>query len=204
VRSGPLAAATLGATGRAVAARRLVSALAAATLGATGLAAPAVAQVVRDRTVTASTDDGGADPAGDARHAAISASGRVVAFDADTTTLGEDGNGAVRDVFVRDLVARRTLLASRADGGPAGDGDSTDPALSADGATVAFLSAATNLAGTDANGTDDVFDEVFKRHDRRHAARRAVATPFVRALIDDQRQVAVVSPQPGQRLGHGR
>ena len=137
--------------------RRLVGTASAALLGAIGVAAPAPAQVIRDRTVTASTGDGGADPAGDARHATISASGRIVAFDADTTTLGEDGNGAIRDVFVRDLSARRTVLASRADGGPAGDGDSTDPALSADGATVAFLTAATNLAGTDANGADDVY-----------------------------------------------
>jgi Tol biopolymer transport system component len=119
--------------------------------------AAAAAGPARDRTVTASTGEGGPDPAGDARHAAISASGRFVAFDADTTTLGDDGNGATRDVFVRDLGAGRTVLVSRADGGPAGDGDSTDPALSADGAAVAFLSAATNLAGTDANGADDVY-----------------------------------------------
>jgi hypothetical protein len=42
-------------------------------------------------------------------------------------------------------------------GGAQGDGDSAEPAISADGRWVAFRSAATNLVAADLNGDDDVF-----------------------------------------------
>ena len=63
---------------------------------------------------------------------AISSDGRRVAF-----TVGD---GPDRGVWVRDLAAGRTFLASRADG-PAGepaDAESRYPALDADGSRVVF------------------------------------------------------------------
>ena len=48
------------------------------------------------------------------------------------------------------------LVSTNADGDPA-DRDSRGPALSHDGSLVAFVSRATNIDGSDANGLDDVF-----------------------------------------------
>ncbi len=81
---------------------------------------------------------------------AISSDGRRVAF-----TVGD---GPDRGVWVRDLAAGRTFLASRADG-PAGepaDAESRYPALDADGSRVVFQSNATNLGDGDADNLLDV------------------------------------------------
>jgi len=81
---------------------------------------------------------------------AISADGRRVAFTVD--------DGPDRGVWVRDLAAGRTFLASRADG-PAGDpanGESRYPSLDGDGSRVVFYSAATNLGDGDADSLPDV------------------------------------------------
>ena len=55
-----------------------------------------------------------------------------------------DANGQV-DVFVRDRVAATTTRVSASSAGTEADGNSIDPAISADGRFVAFHSAATNL-----------------------------------------------------------
>jgi Tol biopolymer transport system component len=61
-------------------------------------------------------------------------------------------------VFVRDLLADRTLLVSVDSSGVAcGNGISSQPSLSADGRYVAFSSTATNLVAGDANNLQDVF-----------------------------------------------
>ncbi len=66
-------------------------------------------------------------------------------------TNGED------DVFVHDLYAGVTVLVSVSSTGVQGDGDSRDPAISADGRFVTFGSNATNLVSADGNGTWDIF-----------------------------------------------
>ncbi len=62
-------------------------------------------------------------------------------------------------MFVRDLQANTTTLASRAAGaaGAAGDDVSAQPAISADGRFVAFSSAADNLSTEDDDAVSDVF-----------------------------------------------
>ncbi|MCC6763886.1 MAG: PKD domain-containing protein [Deltaproteobacteria bacterium] len=96
----------------------------------------------------------------------ISADGRFVVFRsrADNLVLADTNNR--EDVFVRDLVAGSTDLASVATNGDQGDGssgeghfinDETRMALSADGRFVAFVSDATNLVPADTNGLEDVF-----------------------------------------------
>jgi Tol biopolymer transport system component len=77
----------------------------------------------------------------------ISAGGRHVAFHSVATNLDTASNDGVRDVFVRDLQANTTTLASRATGaaGTVGDGTSTNPSISANGRHVAFQSGAGNL-----------------------------------------------------------
>ena len=114
-------------------------------------------------TVTlASRADGAAGAAADGNSydASISADGRFVAFASGAENLSPE-DAAFNDVFVRDLLAGTTTLVSRASGaaGAAGDGESTDPSISADGRHVAFVSAATNFSSedTDTAGQTDVF-----------------------------------------------
>jgi hypothetical protein len=76
----------------------------------------------------------------------ISSNGRYVAFESAATNLVPgDGNG-LRDVFVRDRTTGSTTLVSRTAKAQGNDG-SYNPDISGNGATVAFESDATNLAG---------------------------------------------------------
>ena len=97
-----------------------------------------------------------------------SANGRFVAFYSRADNLsGADANGTGSDIFVRDLKKHRTILVSRASGkfGAGGDGDSFNPAISADGRFVTFTSNADNLSGADPNGTgSDVFVRDLRKH----------------------------------------
>ncbi len=116
-----------------------------------------VRDLVLGTTVRASVDSSGVEGAGDSRDASISPDGGHVAFESLAPNLvGGDTNG-VLDVFVRDLALGTTLRASVGAGGVEADGASQDPALSANGAHVAFVSEATNLVAGDANGLGDVF-----------------------------------------------
>ena len=111
---------------------------------------------VRDRVTGAVTLASRADGASGAplqlsgEPPAISADGRRVAFTAES--------GADRGVWVRDLGAGKTFLASRADGpdGAAANAESRYPALDADGSRVAFTSYATNLGDGDTDGLPDI------------------------------------------------
>jgi Tol biopolymer transport system component len=87
----------------------------------------------------------------------ISGDGRYVAFASYEQMTPDDTNG-VMDVFVRDTVANTTTLVSKPAGAGTSDGNSTDPVISADGKSVAFVTAATNMdATTDNNAATDVF-----------------------------------------------
>jgi Tol biopolymer transport system component len=73
----------------------------------------------------------------------ISRDGDHVAFSSNLNGLVPGDGNDVADVFVRDFTpgqAPRTRLASIASTGAAGDGRSDDPAISADGSRVAFVS----------------------------------------------------------------
>jgi Tol biopolymer transport system component len=113
-------------------------------------------------TVTlVSRTDGAAGAAADGNSydPSISADGRYVAFASWAENLSPEDT-AFNDVFVRDLTAGTTTLVSRASGpaGAAGDNESTDPAISADGRHVAFVSSANNLTADDAKTVQtDVF-----------------------------------------------
>lgn len=87
----------------------------------------------------------------------VSAHGRYVVFaSAATDLVAGDTNGQV-DVFVRDTVTRRTVLASQGDGGVPSDAESRPGNISSDGRYVVFESAATTFVSGDDNGTYDVF-----------------------------------------------
>jgi hypothetical protein len=87
----------------------------------------------------------------------ISEDGRYVAFWSNASNLVGGDVNHVRDIFVRDTVANTTTLISIASDGTQGNMDSESPSISADGRYVAFKSWATNLAGGDTNGREDVF-----------------------------------------------
>lgn len=88
----------------------------------------------------------------------ISGDGRWIAFESAATNLvGGDTNGAVVDVFVRDLSNGTTRFASLSSSGAHGALASRAPSLSFDGRFVAFESDADNFDANDTNGLRDVF-----------------------------------------------
>ena len=88
---------------------------------------------------------------------AVSSDGRYVAFYSDATNLVTGDANNARDVFVRDLQSGETTRVSVASAGTEANGDSFEPAISADGRFVTFSSAATNLVSADSNDANDVF-----------------------------------------------
>jgi len=135
----------------------------------------------------------------------ISADGRYVAFGSWAENLSAEDT-AFNDVFVRDLTAGTTTLVSRAAGptGAAGDGESTDPSISADGRHVAFVSQANNLVGDDAKvvQTDifvrDLDTGVTELVSRASGATGAASTDysFEPSISGDGRYVAFASGAP--------
>ncbi|MDP6546689.1 MAG: SdrD B-like domain-containing protein [Phycisphaerae bacterium] len=80
----------------------------------------------------------------------ISADGRYVAFESSADNLaGNDTNGRMKDIFIRD---RQSGLTERISDGP-----SANPSISADGRYVAFESDASSLTPYDTNGFRDIF-----------------------------------------------
>jgi hypothetical protein len=84
---------------------------------------------------------------------ATTGEGRYVAFVSYAPNLASGNTSNYYQVFWRDRQTGQTLLVSANSSGFQGNGSSVAPAISADGQKVAFESYATNLAGTDANGT---------------------------------------------------
>ena len=104
-------------------------------------------------------------PRGDSILPSLSADGRWLAF-ASTAALGHDAEAdgpgnekrtrPLRQVFLRDAVGGKLTRVSRA-GASQPNGDSSLPAISADGRFVAFVSEASNLSPDDGNRTADIF-----------------------------------------------
>jgi hypothetical protein len=111
-----------------------------------------------ERVSVSSTGGQGQSASGTECASSISADGRYVAFRSLAAFSSADTN-LVADIYLRDRQARTTTLVSRAlDGTPANAESGTRGlALSADGLTVAFTSAASNLVPGDTNGVRDVF-----------------------------------------------
>ena len=87
----------------------------------------------------------------------LSADGRYVVFQSQASDLVPGDHNERSDVFVRDLVANRTLRLSTLSSGAAPDLGAFSPVLAPDGRTVAFLSWANDLASGDRNRAGDVF-----------------------------------------------
>lgn len=92
---------------------------------------------------------------------AISADGRRLAYSSEAANLAPGDTNGAEDVFVWDRLSGVTRRVSMATGGAEGDDESAAPALSADGRTVAFSSAASTLVAGDTNDRYDVFAHVW-------------------------------------------
>jgi Tol biopolymer transport system component len=88
---------------------------------------------------------------------AISADGRLVAFESLAKNLVPRDSNNVEDVFVRNLATGKTRRVSVSSNGAEGGGRSEDPGISADGRVVAFASTSSHLVRGDTNGVEDVF-----------------------------------------------
>ena len=84
----------------------------------------------------------------------ISPDGGFVAFVSAANNL-VPGDTAFQDIFVHDRAAGTTERVSVGPGGASSNAHSRGPAISADGAFVAFHSSATNLVEGDTNGDDE-------------------------------------------------
>ena len=111
----------------------------------------------------ASLDDVGANRSGNAVGSAVSADGRWVAFTSADDLTGTPAGG-VPQLYVRDRIDGRTMLASAGATGAAADAPVDDPvdqrayAISGDGRYVVFATEAANLEVGDPDGSDrDVF-----------------------------------------------
>jgi Tol biopolymer transport system component len=92
-------------------------------------------------------------------HPSISADGTRIAFYSYADNFSAVDENTVPNTFVHDTDTTATTLASRSTGGTAGDGESVNPAISANGEVVAFQSMADNLVSgsPDTDGIVDVF-----------------------------------------------
>lgn len=99
----------------------------------------------------------GSDADGASFTPAISADGRYVAFASAASTLVSGDTNSTEDVFVYDRVRRTAERVSVSTRGVESNGDSYDPAISADGRFVAFTSSASNLTPGDDNRELDIF-----------------------------------------------
>lgn len=93
----------------------------------------------------------------DSAQPSISADGRYVAFESLARNFDPLDANVWNDVYLHDRWTGTTRLVSRAPGGGPGNGESTDPSISADGRRIAFESAAADLVPSDTNGCYDVF-----------------------------------------------
>ena len=85
----------------------------------------------------------------------ISGDGQRIVFVAGRSFDAADED--FTDVYLLDVPTGEVTWVSRAMDGGSADGNSSRPRISADGSTVAFMSAATNLVPGDTNDTTDVF-----------------------------------------------
>jgi hypothetical protein len=90
--------------------------------------------------------------------AAISADGKLVAFETGTALDPAHDTNNASDIYVRNVAAGTTVLASRADGSGtnAGNAFASTPSINADGTRVAFSTNATDLGDGDANAITDI------------------------------------------------
>ncbi len=87
----------------------------------------------------------------------ISADGRWVAFESAADMLVPNDTNGATDIFLHDRQTGQTTRVSVATGNGQANGNSEQPALSADGRMIVFQSDASNLTSGDSNNATDIF-----------------------------------------------
>ncbi len=105
-------------------------------------------------TMLASVSTNGNAGNGESRSAVMTPDGRYVAFVSAASNLVANDSNGIADIFVRDLQAGTTLLASTGAMAVSGSSSSESPVLTPDGRYVAFYSTATNLVAGVTNSQD--------------------------------------------------
>ncbi|WP_043468135.1 hypothetical protein [Kitasatospora sp. MBT66] len=140
--------------------RRLAATAALLTVGllagtaATATAAPATSTAGGTTRLTVGI--GGAQPDGATWADSVSADGRYAVLGGDATNLVPGDTNGATDVFVRDLLTRRTERVSLTSTGAQADGRSYDGSISGNGRYVVFTSTAALVPG-DTNGAEDIY-----------------------------------------------
>ncbi|HZN65798.1 MAG TPA: CARDB domain-containing protein [Tepidisphaeraceae bacterium] len=90
---------------------------------------------------------------------AVSEDGTYVVFSSEASNLvANDTNGAVRDVFLHNLVTGvTTLVSANQQRTGSANGPSSEPSISTDGQFIAFTSGASDLVTLDGNNATDIF-----------------------------------------------
>jgi pseudomonalisin len=143
-------------------------------------------------TVRASVSSAGVPADAGCLYPSISGDGRYVAFSSAATNLVPGGGGGVLQIYVRDLQLGTTTLVSQTAPGTIGDANSTSPAISGDGQSVAFISAASNLV----TGATAAGSQVFLRDLRAGTIDVVSAAPDGSAANN----VVYLNPNDGERL----
>jgi hypothetical protein len=145
---------------------------------------------LRDETTTLVDMPGGGagEPDGHGTSPSITPDARFIVFASNATNLTAepDTNGAVADVFVRDMTSTAATLISVNSLGVRGDGPSTAPLISANGRVIAFTSGASNLAPGVLDGSAHVFV-------RDLAAGTTTSLPVGTAVVPDSRNPRAMS-----------
>ncbi len=111
------------------------------------------------QTTLISAGFGGASVDGDSDGPAISGDGSTIAFRSDATNLlaaGSDTNSA-GDIFVYDRPSGKISRVSVTSSGAQAHGESSAPAISADGTSIVFASTADNLTVTNTGGFSNIY-----------------------------------------------
>jgi len=108
-------------------------------------------------TTRVSVGDAGQEAELECLSPSVSRDGRRVVFQTDSANLVPDDTNGFGDVFLRDLEHGTTSRVSLGMHGNEAELPCFEPAISADGRTVAFVSYATNLGSGSTIGIQDVF-----------------------------------------------
>ncbi len=107
-----------------------------------------------------SVTDAEAQANGNSFNPAVNADGTKIAFESRADNLqavGPDGNGNVRDIFLRNTTTGNTTRVSVGTGSLEGNAASLNASISSDGTKIAFESDASNFLANDTNGARDIF-----------------------------------------------
>lgn len=146
---------------------------------------------VLDRTTTRVSVSSARGQGGrDSHWPSISADGRFVAFETESSGLvADDMNGDDSDILVHDRQTRRTERVNVDSRGTQANGVSHAPSVSADGRFVAFDSWGSNLVPGDTNESYDVFV-----HDRLERLTTRVSVDDSGSEADDDSHAAAITP----------